>query len=258
MELSLERILKLVLKNILVLLISAFICAVAMFFITKYTIPKTYVSSIGFTVISTASDTNVANPSYLNSNLNYIRQIVSSKVALLNTLDYYTMVSSQLNSDIDALIEDYPDMKEELEGSKKTPNQIRRAVSFRVMQETELFTAIVTTGSPAESKMIADAIEKTANVRLTQLARPENALAGETVITDTVRCYETPLMGTLSGPNIVSNTLMGFIAGFAIMLAVIVIIDMLDKRVRNLSELSDKFGDVPVLGMVASFKASKK
>ena len=258
MELSLEKILKLVWKNILVLALATIICAMSAFFITKHTIPNTYVSTIGFTIISTASDTNVENPSYLSSNLSYIRQIVSSKVAMLDTLDYYTMVASQLNSDIDLLIEQHPEMKEELEASKKTPSQISRAVSFRVLADTELFNVVVTTNSAGESKMIADSIVATANVHLTQLARPDNALAGETVATDTVRCYETPIIGVLSGPNVMANTFMGFVAGFFITLLAIIVIDMLDKRIKSIGDLSDRFGDIPVLGMVASFKASKK
>lgn len=258
MEISIDKILKLIWKNIVVILLVSVLCAVGAFLITRYTVADTYVSEIGFTVVSTASDTNVANPSYLNSNLSYTRSIVRSKVEMLKTNDYYEMVAAQLNSDIDELIVANPDKEALLNASKKTAAQIGRSVSFSIIEETELFTIRVVTNSSGESKMIADAIKKTANARLTLLALPDNALEGETTITDTVRCYKTPLMGVHSGPNIRNNTLIGFVLGFIVAFAVIFVIDMLDTRVKTVSDLEERYSKIPVLGTVASFKTTKK
>lgn len=258
MELSLEKIFKIIWKNIVVITVVSIIFGGASFAVSKFIIPKTYVSRIGFTVISTASETNVANPSYLNSNLNYTREIVRSKIAMLNTYDYYSMVASQLNSDIDSYIAQHPEKAQELEQSKKNPAQIDSAVSFSLVDNTELFTVTVRTNSPGESQMIAEAIGKTANVRLTQLAMPDNSLAGHTPVTDTVRCYEKPLYGSLAGPNVLSNTLMGAMLGFALTFSIFFIITIKDTRVKNINEFTEKYKDIPVLGTVVSFKTAKK
>lgn len=258
MEISMDKLLKLVWKNIVILVLAAVVCAVGAFLFTRYTVADTYVSEIGFTIVSTASDTNVANPSYLNSNLSYTRSIVRSKVEMLKTNDYYEMVAAQLNSDIDELIEEYPDKAQILNAAKKTAAQIGASVSFSIIEETELFTIRVVTNSSGESKMVADAIKKTANARLTQLALPDNALEGETTVTDTVRCYKTPLMGVHAGPNVRNNTLIGFVLGFVAAFAVIFVIDMLDTRVKTVSDLEERYNKIPVLGTVASFRTTKK
>ena len=258
MELSLEKILKIILKNIVVLVLATLLCGIGAFLVTKFLIPRTYVSRISFTVISTASETNVANPSYLNSNLNYTRSIVSSKVRMLDVPDYYNMVAAQLENDIDKLIEANPQAASELEQSKKNAAQIASAISFTLIDETELFAVNVRTNSASESKLIADAVGKTANARLTQLAMPENSLAGETPVTDTVRCYENPQMGAFAGPNILMNTFAGCFVGFAITFIIILIITLTDTRIKGLAELNEKYKDIPVLGTVASFKTSKK
>ncbi len=258
MEISLEKIWKIFWRNIIIIASSAVICAVAAYFITEYTIPKTYVSNAGFTVVSTASETNVDNPSYLNANLNYTRSIVSSKIIMLKTLDYYTMVAQQYNSDIDALIAQYPERKEELQLSKKTAGEIAGTISFSIIQDTELFDVNVKTGSPSESKMIADAVVKTANARLSQIVQKENTLTGEAPDADTVRCYKTPLIGSISGPSKKTNTLMGFLIGFILSYAVFFVINILDTRVKSAKELQEAFENIPVLGMISSFKTAKK
>ncbi|MBE6688684.1 MAG: hypothetical protein E7588_05335 [Ruminococcaceae bacterium] len=258
MEISLEKLFKIVWKNIIIIAVASVLCSIAAFMITKYTMPKTYVSRIGFTVISTASETNVSNPSYLNSNLAYTREIIHSKIAMLDTLDYYNMVASQLNSDIDEFAVNYPEYADDVIRSKKTAAQIKNSVRFNILENTELFTVTVTTNSSGESKMIADAIEKTANVRLTQMALSDNSLAGETAVADTVRCYETPLPGVLSGPDVFMNTITGLFIGFFASFLVFLVIDLLDNRVRTLNELTEKFENIPVLGMIATFKATTK
>lgn len=257
-EISVDRILKLIWKNIIILIAAALVCAVGAYLFTRYTVDDTYASEIGFTIVSTASDTNVANPSYLNSNLSYTRSIVRSKVEMLRTNDYYKMVAAQLNSDIDDLIAAHPDKADFLSLSKKNAAQIGASVSFSIIEETELFTIRVVTNSKGESKMIADAIKKTANARLTQLALPDNALEGETTVTDTVRCYKTPLTGVLVGPNLRNITLIGFVLGFVIALAVIIVIDMMDNRVKCITDLEEHYDKIPILGRVASFKTTQK
>lgn len=258
MEISLHKLFKIIWKNIVIVALTSVLCAIGAFLITKYTIPKTYVSRIGFKVISTASETNISNPSYLNSNLSYTREIVRSKIAMLETRDYYTIVASQVNSDIDEFAANYPEYANEVINSKKTAVQIGNAIKFNIIEDTELFTVTVTTNSSGESKMIADAIEKTANVRLTQMSVSDSSLAGEAAFADTVRCYETPLPGVLSGPSIFRNTIAGLFIGFLFSFLVFLAIDLLDKHVRTISEFTEKYENIPVLGMIPTFKSKSK
>lgn len=253
MEISLDRVLKVVWKQKILVIVVAVIFAVGAYIFTDLTVPPTYTSHIGFTVVSTASETNISNPSYLNSNLSYTRSIVSSKVALLETYDYYEMVASQFNSSIDELIAQHPDQKQMLESYKRNASQIGRTVSFNIIDGTELFTINVRTGSKAESKMIADAIKKTANVRLSQLSRPENALAGETYVADTVRCYEAPREGSYAGPYPLRNAVLGFLVGLFLIVAVIAIVDAKDTRVKSITEFKERYNTIPILGTVPSF-----
>ena len=257
MDFSLKRILGIVWKNIIFISVVSVVFASCAFCYTKFAMPKRYVSKIGFTVVSTASDTNVANPSYLNSNLVYTRSIVKSKVRMLATNDYYLLVSEQLNRDIDQLINDNPEYAEELAASKKSAGQIGAALSFNIIEDTELFTISVVTNSKSESKMIADAIEKTANARLTELSVNSDMLEGEYPITDSVKCFEKPLMGAFAGPSTGRNTIIGFIIGFILSFALAFLHDIADVRIKNVSDLTEKY-DIPVLGTVVSFDPAKR
>lgn len=257
MDVSMKKLLEIVWKNIIFIAVVSVVFASCFFCYTKFAMPKKYVSKISFTVVSTASDTNVANPSYLNSNLLYTRSIVKSKVTMLATNDYYLLVADQLNKDIDQLILENPEHAQELEASKKTAAQIGAAISFSIIEETELFTIKVVTNSMSESKMIADAIEKTANARLMELSVNSDMLEGEYPVTDSVKCYEKPLMGKFAGPSVGRNTIVGFMLGFVLAFALAFMRDITDVRVKSVSDLTDKY-DIPVLGTVVSFDPAKR
>lgn len=257
MDFSLKRIFGIIWKNVIFIAVVSVVFASISFCYTKFAMPKRYVSKISFTVVSTASDTNVANPSYLNSNLLYTRSIVKSKVTMLATNDYYLLVADQLNKDIDNLIMENPEYAAELEASKKTAAQIGAAISFSIIEDTELFTIRVMTNSMSESKMIADAIEKTANARLTELSVNSDMLEGEYPVTDSVKCYEKPLIGSFAGPGVGKNTIVGFLIGFIIAFALAFVHDIADVRVKSVSDLTEKY-DIPVLGTVASFDPAKR
>lgn len=257
MEYSLKRLLEILWKNVIFVSAVSVAFAAIFFCYTKFAMPKRYVSKISFTVVSTASDTNVANPSYLNSNLLYTRSIVKSKVTMLATNDYYMLVADQLNRDIDQLIAENPQHAEVLEASKKTAAQIGAAISFSIIDETELFTIKVVTNSMSESKMIADAIEKTANARLTELSVNSDMLEGEYPVSDSVKCYEKPLMGVFAGPSAGRNMIVGFLLGFILAFALVFMYDVADVRVKNVSDLTEKY-DIPVLGTVVSFDPAKR
>ena len=231
--------------------------ACAFFCFTKYTMPKKYVSTIGFTVVSSASDVNLSNPTFLTSNLAYARNIVKTRVRMLGTLDYYTKVSEQVNSDIDALIAEYPEHAAELEKSKKTAVQIGKSLSFSIIEETELFTVRVSTNSMSESKLIAEAVEKTANKHLTQLSVSADMLESEQPVADSVKCFEKPLMGKFAGPSISKNTVVGFIFGFILSFGIVFVLSILDVRIKSAYDLSEKY-DIPVLGSVISFEPAKR
>ena len=176
---------------------------------------------------------------------------------MLSTNDYYIQVAEQLNRDIDKLIAENPEHAAELEASKKSAGQIGAALSFRIIEDTELFTISVITNSKSESKMIADAIEKTANARLTELSVNTDMLEGEYPVTDSVKCYEKPLMGAFAGPSTSTNTLVGFVLGFILAFAIAFIHDIADVRVKSVSDLTEKY-DIPVLGTVVSFDPVKR
>lgn len=132
-------------------------------------------------------------------------------------------------------------------GLQLTSDQVRKMISAEVVGETEMFRVTVTTPYPQMSADLANAIAVIAPDEIAAIIEGSSAK-----IIDYARVPKGR-----SSPSFTTNTILGAAVGAVLAIAVILIQNLLDLRVRNEEELA-KIGSVPVLGVIPDLTGGKK
>lgn len=109
-------------------------------------------------------------------------------------------------------------------------------------EKTEIFTASVTSDSPEDSKIIADAVGKIAPDAISRLKSKATLK-----IVDYAQLPTTP-----SAQNVKKYVILTFLGGLIISLAISFIKEFLDKKMRY-SEDMISVGDIPILAAIPKF-----
>ena len=222
MEISFKDISRIIKKNIALVLVIAMLFAVCSFFITKFFIQKTYTSSVKL-YVSVNYEGSSGNDDL--SIYTYTSKLVATYIEMLDTNKFYSAVSEELDK-------------------KYTPSQLKSMITFRSVDTTEIFKASVTSNSPTEAKEIADAVVATAPATISEILKNNSQL--EIVDDPTVPTHPT-------SPNLMSNVLFAFFAGFAISLAIAFIRDYFYVKIKYDEEMMT-LCDVAILGAIPDFE----
>ncbi len=228
MEVSFKDILNIIKKNAVSIAIVSIIFAVISFAVTSFIIPKEYTSRVKLYVETTA-DTTKSNYNALNS-ANYAKSVVPTYIEMLETTKFYTQVATTLN---DAY----------------TPSELSKKITFKTIEDTEVFEAVVVEESPTEAKAIADAVATVAPETLSEF----NDDAHLKVVDDAT------LPKAPSSPNVLKSVLIAFAAGLVLTLIFAFAKELLDNKIKYNSEMTEILG-VSVLAAVPDFEeiANKK
>jgi capsular exopolysaccharide synthesis family protein len=131
-------------------------------------------------------------------------------------------------------------------GLDTTPAELARRVEARSPIDTVIIEVSVTDGSAGRSAAIADAIVASLSQVVEDVA-PENELGRPTVRATTVAPAEVP--ESPASPNIPVNVVAGLVGGLLLGVAVAVVRDGLDNRVRD-AEVAAEVTSVPVVGVI--------
>ena len=187
---SLSDVWNIIKKNAAFIIVVTLICAIGSFFITRYFIPKSYTSSIQL-YVDTSNDDENKNSLNILYEQTYAQNLVATYIKMLNTNTFYAELSEHINN-------------------KYTPKQLSKMVSFSSDEKTEIFDAKVTTSSPNDSKLIADAVGKVAPEAISRLKSKATLK-----IVDYAQLPTAP-----SSPNEIKNVIIAMIAGLMIIPAV--------------------------------------
>lgn len=169
---------------------------------------------------------------YVNNNSTGGETYISSSdlaVALRLVTTYVNIIQS--NSVLEKVIDEA--------GLLLSADQVRSMISAEVVGETEMFKVTVTTPNPQMSADLANAIAKVAPDEISTIIEGSSAK-----IIDYARVPEGR-----SSPNYVTNTVIGALVGAFLAIAVIIMQNLLDVRVKNEEDLQ-KIYDIPVLGVI--------
>ena len=224
MELSFQNLLRVLRNGIVIMIISALVCAGASYCFSSLFISKTYKTTIKLYVETDSRAEDSYND--LNS-YRYATSLVNTYIEMLETNNFYSRVAQSIDGEY-------------------TMGKIATMVSFSNESETEVFNATVIADTPEEAKKVADAVSDIAPLVLSELN--DNA---DLKIVDRAIMPVAP-----ASPNVGKNTAMALVFGFAGAFLYLFIKDILDVKFKYNCDMGS-YKDIPILAAIPDFDNEK-
>lgn len=227
-EINLQEMLYAILNKIWLVVIAAIVGGVLMFVYTSYFVTPMYSASVTM---------YVNNSTKLNGD-DMINYITSSDLATSERL--VTTYVSILKSN--TVMEKVSDNVMETTGVRIPAVIIRNCMSAAAVSETEVFTVRISYPDPKMAATIANAIATVAPDEIGIIVE-----GSSTKVIDYAKVPTAPY-----SPNTTTNVALGLVVGVVLAVALIVIMELLDVRVRGEEDLA-QLSDAPVLGVIPDF-----
>ena len=227
-EFDLREIFVLLMSKLAIIILFAFMGAIIAFTYTRFLIPKTYTSKTQMYVMNSSSGE-------------------TSQKASVGELQ----ASSYLTKDYLILCKSTPVLKEVIDELKLDIGMAALAgkISVSTPLDTRIITISVTDTDPWMAKSIADAVREAAKVQIVEVTGVESVNDVE----------EASLPAMPVGPNTRLNVIIGFMIGFIIAVAIIIIKFLLDDTIKTPDDV-EKYIGISVLGSIplSETEAKKK
>lgn len=228
MEIDLQRLVGSVLnKAWLIALVSA-VCAVAVFFGTWFFVAPSYKSSAMFYVNNNSLSLGETSFSITSADINASRGLVQTYIVILNTREVINDVIDYAGVDL-------------------TYGEVKGMISAKAVDSTEIFQVVVTSSDPAEAEKIADAISYILPKRISTIIEGTSAKVVDAAV----------LPSSPSGPNYTQNTMFGFLAGFALAVVILIVLELLDITIHTEEDVT-RVCNYPVLAAVPDMESRTK
>ena len=227
-EIDLQRLFGALISRAWIIGIVAVVCAVAVFLGTFLFITPKYQASAMFYVNNNSLSLGEASVSISSSDISASRGLVKSYIVILTTRE-------TINDVIDYA------------GVNRTYNQVKNMITATAVDSTEIFRVTVTSPDPAEAERIADAIAYILPKRISSIIEGTSAKVVDSAVLPTAP----------SSPNYTKNTMMGFLVGFALACAVIILRELFDITIRTEEDIT-RACTHPILAAVPDMEASSK
>lgn len=224
MEINLDRIVKLLKKNVVLIVAVAMIFTIAASLYSVFFIKPQYSTGSRFKIsLTTDLKERVDTITYTARLLSLVNEVTGS----FDSDSFYKMVSERVADS----------------GLDIEPGDIAKKLSVKLeSDDTTYFTIRVVSGSASQAKLISDAVSECA---LEYVGNLDNNYT-------LVLMKQGQLPKSPSSPNILKNALTGLVFGIAACIAYVILADMLDRRVKGTADLVERFG-YPILGIVPHF-----
>lgn len=218
-EISLKELLICIWEKISVIILITIIFGVAAFLITKYAITPKYNATIRL---------------YVNNRTEATNTLTTSDVAAAKSLvdTYITIIES--NSVLDEIAK-----KVDFE---YTPNQIKKMMSAKAINGTEVFEVIITGSSPENTAEIANLIADIAPDKISEIVNGSSVK-----IIDRAKVPIEPI-----SPIVSKNVVIACLLGLLISSFIVVLVHMFDTTIYSEEDIKD-FCMLPVLGIFSDF-----
>lgn len=166
--------------------------------------------------------------------------------------------SSLTNQDLQAgtyLVKDYreiilsQDVLEEVVSDLKldlTPKGLANKIKVTVPVDTRIVSISVKDKQPEEASRIANSLREVAAEKIVAVTR----------VSDVTTLEEARPATTPSSPNVRRNTLFGFLGGAVVTVIAVLLIELLDTRVKRPEDVEDVL-QIPLLGLVPDLDKMK-
>ena len=220
-EIDVFAMLKTLWKRQFSIVLVALVFAIAAFGYSAFLAKKEYQSTSRIYVVSRQNQDNNA---LTNSDLQAGAYLVK---------DYREIILSQ-----NVLSQAIEEMKLDL-----TPAELSKKISVSVPTDTRILSITAKDGDPKEAARIANGLRNVAAEKIISVTK----------VSDVTTLDEAEVPQSPSSPNIRRNVLLGFIAGVGLMVVLLVVVEVLDDRVKRPEDVEELMG-LPLLGVVPDIK----
>ena len=220
-EIDIFATLKVLWKRKFSIILVALVFAIAAFGYSAFLAKKEYQSTSRIYVVSRQ---NQDNNTLTNSDLQAGAYLVK---------DYREIILSQ-----NVLSQAIEELKLDM-----TPAELSKKISVSVPTDTRILSITAKDGDPKEAARIANGLRNVAAEKIISVTK----------VSDVTTLDEAEVPQSPSSPNIKRNVLLGFVAGAGLMLVLLVVVEVLDDRVKRPEDVEELMG-LPLLGVVPDIK----
>lgn len=220
-EIDVFAMLKTLWKRKFSIVLVALVFAIAAFGYSAFLAKKEYQSTSRIYVVSRQNQDNNA---LTNSDLQAGSYLVK---------DYREIILSQ-----NVLTQAIEELKLDL-----TPAELSKKISVSVPTDTRILSITAKDGDPKEAARIANGLRNVAAEKIIAVTK----------VSDVTTLDEAEVPQSPSSPNIRRNVLLGFIAGAGLMVVLMVVVEVLDDRVKRPEDIEELMG-LTLLGIVPDIK----
>ena len=220
-EIDVFAMLKTLWKRKFSIVLVALVFAIAAFGYSAFLAKKEYQSTSRIYVVSPQNQDNNA---LTNSDLQAGSYLVK---------DYREIILSQ-----NVLSQAIEELKLDM-----TPAELSKKISVSVPTDTRILSITAKDGDPKEAARIANGLRNVAAEKIISVTK----------VSDVTTLDEAEVPQSPSSPNIRRNVLLGFIAGAGLMVVLLVVVEVLDDRVKRPEDIEELMG-LTLLGVVPDIK----
>ena len=220
-EIDVFAMLKTLWKRKFSIVLVALVFAIAAFGYSAFLAKKEYQSTSRIYVVSRQNQNNNA---LTNSDLQAGAYLVK---------DYREIILSQ-----NVLSQAIEELKLDM-----TPAELSKKINVSVPTDTRILSITAKDGDPKEAARIANGLRNVAAEKIISVTK----------VSDVTTLDEAEVPQSPSSPNIRRNVLLGFIAGAGLMVVLLVVVEVLDDRVKKPEDVEELMG-LPLLGVVPDIK----
>ena len=220
-EIDVFAMLKTLWKRKFSIALVALVFAIAAFGYSAFLAKKEYQSTSRIYVVSRQ---NQENNALTNSDLQAGSYLVKDYREIILSQNVLTQAIEELKLDM-------------------TPAELSKKISVSVPTDTRILSITAKDGDPKEAARIANGLRNVAAEKIISVTK----------VSDVTTLDEAEVPQLPSSPNIRRNVLLGFIAGAGLMVVLLVVVEVLDDRVKRPEDIEELMG-LALLGIVPDMK----
>ena len=220
-EIDVFSMLKTLWKRKFSIVLVALVFAIAAFGYSAFLAKKEYQSTSRIYVVSRQNQDNNA---LTNSDLQAGSYLVKDYREIILSQNVLTQAIEELKLDM-------------------TPAELSKKISVSVPTDTRILSITAKDGDPKEAARIANGLRNVAAEKIISVTK----------VSDVTTLDEAEVPQSPSSPNIRRNVLLGFIAGAGLMVVLLVVVEVLDDRVKRPEDIEELMG-FTLLGVVPDIK----
>lgn len=220
-EIDVFAILKTLWKRKFSIVLVALVFAIAAFGYSAFLAKKEYQSTSRIYVVSRQNQDNNA---LTNSDLQAGSYLVKDYREIILSQNVLTQAIDELKLDM-------------------TPAELSKKINVSVPTDTRILSITAKDGDPKEAARIANGLRNVAAEKIISVTK----------VSDVTTLDEAEVPQLPSSPNIRRNVLLGFVAGAGLMVVLLVVVEVLDDRVKRPEDIEELMG-LTLLGIVPDIK----